>query len=611
MGCGRMPNLESLIERGVIADLPPMAPLLDSSLWTSVITGQTADRHGVLSDFEEDHVTGLLRPVGTSTRRSQALWNMVESSGGRSMVVNWPGTHPAESLAGVQVSDAFSRHQGVAGWEWPMSTGAVQPPSLSGTISNQRVSVLSDIWGSELRYFIPELERVHQATDKRPLELARLLAEDFSTHAVATDLLRENPGWEFAAIHYRGIGAAMRTFGCYKDSAPDGMSERNHEIYGSVVERIYWLQDQMLKTLMELAAPDTTFILCSVPGTHVPPMAGTLPRPNSGNVCREGFLVMSGPGIRADERLYGARLLDITPTALHCLGLPVGADMPGRVILDGFKYHAEPRVVATWAPDADPTVNGRSLSTQELEANEALLESLGCTRLGNTEAARAAQFLKRQRLTSLFQVDWEMGRLEAVIESLRQLVALEPHNRCHQLFLAQACLEAGRLDECDAALASGYDARLAAAEGIVRSGLHSAKGDRVASLKSLVVAEAQDAVTPEVNLAIGYSHLASARHDEASRIFQSIIDRDPFNAAARAGLARAILPSAPAAAALQASVSVGLKFGEPDCHYILGAALSRIGAVAEARSALATAVSIKPDMTEARHLLDLLEETGL
>src|SRR4029450_9284111 len=39
------------------------------------------------------------------------------------------------------------------------------------------------------------------------------------------------------------------------------------------------------------------------------------------------------PGIRRG-RIHGASLLDITPTSLALLGLPVGADMDGRVLAD-------------------------------------------------------------------------------------------------------------------------------------------------------------------------------------------------------------------------------------------------------------------------------------
>jgi predicted AlkP superfamily phosphohydrolase/phosphomutase len=50
-----------------------------------------------------------------------------------------------------------------------------------------------------------------------------------------------------------------------------------------------------------------------------------------------GMLIMSGPGIRQGDEIEGAAILDIAPTVLHVMGLPVPSDMDGRVIEDAFK----------------------------------------------------------------------------------------------------------------------------------------------------------------------------------------------------------------------------------------------------------------------------------
>jgi hypothetical protein len=46
---------------------------------------------------------------------------------------------------------------------------------------------------------------------------------------------------------------------------------------------------------------------------------------------------MKGAGIKKDERIYGATLLDVTPTVLTLMGLPVGEDMDGRVLVQIFE----------------------------------------------------------------------------------------------------------------------------------------------------------------------------------------------------------------------------------------------------------------------------------
>jgi arylsulfatase A-like enzyme len=48
----------------------------------------------------------------------------------------------------------------------------------------------------------------------------------------------------------------------------------------------------------------------------------------------EGICILQGPQIRKGVRLNPANLLDVTPTALMLMGLPVAEDMPGRPLTE-------------------------------------------------------------------------------------------------------------------------------------------------------------------------------------------------------------------------------------------------------------------------------------
>jgi predicted AlkP superfamily phosphohydrolase/phosphomutase len=58
--------------------------------------------------------------------------------------------------------------------------------------------------------------------------------------------------------------------------------------------------------------------------------------PTSGAHRIEGVLVASGPGIRVDNELEGARIIDLMPTWLTCLGQPLPAGLEGTVLNDLF-----------------------------------------------------------------------------------------------------------------------------------------------------------------------------------------------------------------------------------------------------------------------------------
>src|SRR5690606_22342552 len=49
MDAGLMPALQRLVERGVMGNIATLDPPFSPMLWTSIATGHTADRHGILN----------------------------------------------------------------------------------------------------------------------------------------------------------------------------------------------------------------------------------------------------------------------------------------------------------------------------------------------------------------------------------------------------------------------------------------------------------------------------------------------------------------------------------------------------------------------------------
>jgi hypothetical protein len=98
----------------------------------------------------------------------------------------------------------------------------------------------------------------------------------------------------------------------------------------------------------------------------------------SGGHHLRGVVIGHGPGVRKGERVADASLLDVAPTALHLLGLPVGADMDGVVMTQLFEtsWNAARPVQAI----ASYGGFGEALGGEDGEMTDALrerLESLG------------------------------------------------------------------------------------------------------------------------------------------------------------------------------------------------------------------------------------------
>jgi predicted AlkP superfamily phosphohydrolase/phosphomutase len=97
-------------------------------------------------------------------------------------------------------------------------------------------------------------------------------------------------------------------------------------------------------------------------------------RGDSGCHRRHGILVAWGRDVRAGETVEGARIIDLAPTILHTMGLPVPASMDGRVLTSMF---ASDRAVAYEDGIDRGTGAEQGLSTEESAEVEDRLRALG------------------------------------------------------------------------------------------------------------------------------------------------------------------------------------------------------------------------------------------
>jgi len=97
-------------------------------------------------------------------------------------------------------------------------------------------------------------------------------------------------------------------------------------------------------------------------------------RGDSGCHRRHGLLIAWGEGIRSEEVVTGARIMDLAPTILHLMGLPVPDDMDGQVLesLVSVPHPVEYRRESPGEAGA-----GDDLSPEESAEVEERLRSLG------------------------------------------------------------------------------------------------------------------------------------------------------------------------------------------------------------------------------------------
>ena len=371
MDAGHMPTTQRLVEGGVMADLLTLAPILSPVLWTTIATGKRPHKHGILG-FTEPMPTGVgVQPITNVSRKTKAVWNILNQNGLRSNVVGWWPSSPVEPINGVMVSNHYQEAPGPAEKGWPLPPNTVHPPEMADALASLRIHP-EDITAEELLPFVPEGARIDQSKDQRLASLVKIVSETATIQACALHLMEHHPA-DLTAVYFDGIDHFCHAFMRYHPPQLDWVSDEDFRIYQNVVRMGYVFHDMMLDSMLKLAGDDTTVIIVSDHGFHPDHMRRKqLPNEPAGpaNEHREhGMFLMHGPGVRKDELIHGISLLDITPTILSVFGLPAGDDMDGRVLEEAFEQPDIPASIPSW--DDVPGDDGQHPADMKLDADAA------------------------------------------------------------------------------------------------------------------------------------------------------------------------------------------------------------------------------------------------
>lgn len=104
-----------------------------------------------------------------------------------------------------------------------------------------------------------------------------------------------------------------------------------------------------------------------------------LPNKSSGTHRDEGILIIKGNGIKTNATINGAKIIDIAPTILYRLGLPVPEDMDGKILDEMFTQEYLEQYPVTHSPASDLEVaRGEGIfSEEESEKIKKSLRDLG------------------------------------------------------------------------------------------------------------------------------------------------------------------------------------------------------------------------------------------
>src|SRR5439155_24711951 len=595
-----------------------LQPVLSPMLWNSVATGKFADKHGIHGFIEPDPVNGGARPYTSTSRKCKAVWNILSQSGLRSNVVGWWASHPAEPINGTVVTNAFGgvRFDPQKGWIVPK--GAIHPKERGAELARFKVFP-NELTEAHILPFIPDAAKIDQKKDKRLSSFAKVLSDNASVHAVAT-VLMENEPWDFTAVYYDGIDHFSHAFMAYHPPKLEWVKEEDFAIYKDIVKGAYRFHDMMLERLLELAGPETTVILCSDHGFESGSQRphGT-PREPAGPAVwhrQYGIFVMAGPGVKRDERIYGASLIDVAPTVLTLFDIPIGEDMDGRPLLEAFEVPPSVKTIPSW--EKFPGECGMHVAGQQIDreqANELMQQfaALGYIEDPSADKEKMAESAEIEAKYNVSRTYLWKNRPDQALPLLEEMVRRRPWEDRFLTQLAACYYQNGYLAQAERLLIAMSDGPESDSPGmkLLWARIKLARGDLGGALQALLAAEAMNPEAPVMYIQLGDAYSCLLQWQNAKLAYEKAVALDPDNARAFQGLSNVYRRLGDNQQTVNCALrAVSLLHRLPLAHFNLGVALARSGDNERATVAFETALRFQPEMINAHRYLATINKSN-
>lgn len=346
---GELPFFHNLLQEGAYARLQSLSPVRPAALWTTLATGQHPYHHGILADHATpgrfllgDPLLRLLpasigfrswgtfgsTPIELSAehRRSLSVWEILPRLGVDPALVGWPMSAPLPEGLVFGFSDGFFEGR-------LMQTTATPPEAAQRGLLFQLAE--EDLDPALIEEF---------GADPGPT-VTSALAGDVWRESLFTFLLEQHPELDVALLVLPGLAEVERhAYGGYAAVQFEGESSGASQQAARHVVAYYRHLDAFLARLWRRLAPRRMLAVVSVHGFDEPPSWRRLLRRSdrdrlAGDTsdAPDGVLMLLGEGVRrGPPMVQDAELVDVLPTLLYGLGLPLARDLDGRVLTEAY-----------------------------------------------------------------------------------------------------------------------------------------------------------------------------------------------------------------------------------------------------------------------------------
>jgi hypothetical protein len=237
-------------------------------------------------------------------RRTKTFWEVAGQAGLRTSVTNWWATWPADPSSGTVISDrAVLRleHGGVLDAE-------IAPVGLYEGLKIKWPALRAGAINEASTFF---RHRTLRELPPLPLELRAVLTRSAELDGFVARLAEATDDRnDLLALYLPGLDIVQHTLFGNEGTSPSEVDQR----LGALRQYYDYVGSLIAETIVRLHDRGVVFLIAQ-PG-----------RLHRGN----GVLAARGPGIRPTRTT--AAVLDVAPTILHSLGVPVARDLEGKVI---------------------------------------------------------------------------------------------------------------------------------------------------------------------------------------------------------------------------------------------------------------------------------------
>lgn len=336
---GHLPHFRYMMDHGAYGTLETIRPTKSSVIWTSIATGKTMAKHGIV-DWTFAKQNKLELPYTGNERRAKAFWNILSDRGRTVGVINWFVSYPPDKVKGFMVSEPI-RNLGRA---LARKITVTYPPELLEELRFAEQKNPRKIMAEE---HLPDFDLMNP-NGKFNVHFPEFVAQDKTVELVGLRLIETKPV-EVFGIYFHLVDFTSHFGSYFMDHAllqkgrqeqlklgrvTDATRKEIDTAYSlQVLKPVYDYADKILGEFLAKAKPETTVIVCSDHGFYF--QGGGYNHYNTWEIPH-GIILMLGPQVRKNYHLEKAHIYDILPTTLHLVGLPVGRDMDGKVMLEAF-----------------------------------------------------------------------------------------------------------------------------------------------------------------------------------------------------------------------------------------------------------------------------------